>query len=554
MDKANTKDRDREFPMWKVYGEDTVACILERIEVVEWMKNDLVVLPGEAAVVLKDGKPQETITESRQKIGSWADRNLPTIKQWMGTLPDYQVLRFTTVAIPLDFTVDVLTLDHQSIPGEGVMRVSVVTDEVSRIVSLLGGRLALARHEIIERIKPEMMARVFQPVVGSTPYDEMRGNLAFLRDIEERTRVEVQQLLSTWGLKLESLTVKWGLTDEDKAVIARRARQIEDEATEFEQTRTLRELERKAEILRLQRDLVQEDRVRLERGDIDFKLLDAQGDIDLLAKLQDAGLSAQEKENLMRIRLAGVDADINLIDTNTKIAQLEIEREKDRIGGERARRELDLRKEEKQFEADQDRFDFEMIQRNERERMRMQMEHDLNLRRTEQERMRLQMDMQLQQMAIQNGTIERVLAGAGAVDPATLQAMIQEQTRMRALDRGDAVAASMFEAEAAGKNLAVFQEAEDRERQHQYKMTELSGSLMNAAKPNMPGPYPYGGYAIPPASLVGQPPSVHVVNVQPGQAGPSPTAAAGFDGACPKCGGGVRSGWNVCPACAELLG
>ncbi len=519
---------------WMTDGERTIARMLTPQEIRTWLRNDLVVGPSEAAVLIKDGKAEEVITEERRALGNWADRNLPTFKRLFSTGTDYRAFVVSTLPFDLMFNVNMWTMDQQMISGQTTVRCSVLTDDAARLTAMLGRDNSIATFDLLNRIKPELASRIFQPAVAGKLHDEIRGNVAFLRELEDRAREELRQTLGAWSIRVDNITVVWGLTEQEKLEIARRAKQLEEEEKDFTQARMLRELERKAEAVRTAQQLALEQRKRVEAGELEIQGIRL-----------DAKHSAEEKQAAMRLRLAEVNAEIAQLDTDLKLAQLAVDREQDRIAMDRKRDELALIKDKELFDREQDRLDFEMIQQNKRERMREEQEHQLTLLRNQQESNRLQMDMQMQQMAVQLGMIERIIGqglAAGAVDAATLQKMLEEQTKMRALDRGDAVAGSVFTAEAAKHSMDAMKQAEDRERLHQQQMTRLSGEMMQASKQQVPlsGASPASGSPVQP--------SVHIVNVPPAS-GP----AAECDAVCPGCGKGVQKTWKACPFCGKAL-
>ncbi|MCX6035542.1 MAG: zinc ribbon domain-containing protein [Chloroflexi bacterium] len=521
---------------WKVLGEKVLARLLDATEVNVFRWRGLIVGPGQAAVIIKDGAVQDTITEERCKLGNWTE----TIKQWFGMGKDYQVLLVSTVPFDVPFSVNVLTLDHEIVPGEGVIRCSVVTDNAGSLMALLGGRRTLDTVDLLERIKPELQARVFEPTMGGARHDEIRGNINLLRQLEATARAEVQRLLTAWGLRLDSLTVTWGLTEQERMVIARKAQQLEEEEKEFNQTRELRELERIYGLRQLAQQLAQEERKRAQSGDIEIE-----------GMLVDAALSVEDKKNAQQLRTAELAAEIAQLDTDIQLAALALEREKDRIALDRKKEEIALLQDQQGFEQRQEALEFEMFQNAEREKTRMEQEHQLALVRQQQEVVRLQYDAQLQQMAVQAGMMERLTGqalAAGVMDSAAMQKLFEEQTKLRALDRGEGVAGAVFGAEAAKHSAETMKEAEDRERRHQYETTRLSSDMMEASKQQAPPTLVSGIGPVMP-----QQPSVNVVNVQPPVADQQSTRGTSYDASCPHCHARVKSTWKACPSCGNLL-
>lgn len=541
--------------------EREVARLLDQAEVDKWLKHDLVVGPGEGAVIIKNGEPQEPITESRQKLGGWSDRYLGNFKNILsamglgGGAGDYRVLMFSTDPFALEYAEQFITVDRLEVDAQVILRCSVVPENAVRLLATLGEPNGGAEPNFLqnlgaflrkhmgtspamespglkERLRPDLIARVFQPLVGSMRGDELRGNTELLSSMETTARQQCEQALGAWGLRLDAMTVLFGLTGEDKAEIARKRRQLEDEEREFGHTRALREMERGAELQRVKQEMLLEERRRAEAGEV-----------GVAALKMDAQLSAEQKQQGARLRAAQLGAQLAQIDTDMKISALAIDRERDRLAIDRKKEELALIKDRELFSHEQDRLDFEMIQREKRERTRVEQEHELNILRAQQAARQTELDMQLQQMGVQAGMIERVMnqgMASGAVNADVIQTMLREQTKMRAVDRGEGVANAAYGAEAAANSVKLMRETQADERQHQHQMTNLSANLMEAAKQPAMG-MPIGAMAAGPA------PVAHVVNVHSGAAAPAPGAA------CPHCGGRIEAGWKACPACGNML-
>ena len=52
---------------WRIYGKYTVACRLDRCDLPGLFRKKIIVGPGEAAIVLRDGEVQAILTESSLK-------------------------------------------------------------------------------------------------------------------------------------------------------------------------------------------------------------------------------------------------------------------------------------------------------------------------------------------------------------------------------------------------------------------------------------------------------------------------------------------------------
>ena len=57
---------------WRIYGRDTIACKLSKAELPGFFQKKITVGPQEAALIVKNGKIQETVTQSKEVVlGFW---------------------------------------------------------------------------------------------------------------------------------------------------------------------------------------------------------------------------------------------------------------------------------------------------------------------------------------------------------------------------------------------------------------------------------------------------------------------------------------------------
>ena len=345
---------------WRVYGKDTVACKLDRSDLPGFFRKKVVVGPNEAAIVVKDGKVHEAITEAKFKTGGILDG----IARFFGGGADVEV--FFVDLSPIDFTVylgqttreqisaagattasssraaqsiepdlisaskrigwveqteshaeteattstslDVsqvcilaVSLDQEVVRAECRIRVTVDPDQVKQFIGLVKGKTALATWDIAALVREELLARVLIPEIASHRADELRGNRPLLEKLEQQTNQQLARSFATCGLVLESFTINWGLTDQEFAEIDRKRQEREENALNFTHGRRLAEMGRQQEIQRTRIENLQELKVAEAKGDEGLKDLLLAGDIrrDLMDKgkeVDEAKIDAQVRE------------------------------------------------------------------------------------------------------------------------------------------------------------------------------------------------------------------------------------------------------------------
>lgn len=564
---------------WRVYGQDTIACRLSKADLPGFFRKQIVVGPHEAALVVRNAKVEEAITEKRAKVAGLFDRLAGVFRRGA----EVDVL-FVTLA-PFDFrvylgettkesisssessatsasgtsgrdTADLLSasrrfgwvtrtesqkasaaeessqvdvsqvaiqavsLDQEVIRAECLFRACIDIEEVDQVAALMRGKVALATWDLAALVRDELLARTLIPEIAAHRADELRGNRQLLDKLERDVRTGLKNTFATCGLTLESFTINWGLTDQERADIDRKRQEREEEARKFAHGRRLAEMQREVEIDQTRVTNLQQIKVAEAEGEEELKELHLAGEIH-------RELMVEGK----RVDEAKVDAQIRLVELDIQ------EREaKARLEQRRSEEMLRLEIEDREFEQRQ-RERLARIEGEEKEMrgmVRMQIEmatakHERTMAERRQEldaeyrRLQAQLDERLERIRTRKELIAKGLE-TGAADASVLRTLLEQDTEQAYADASDAKVQARAEAEAAKGSLTTYQEAEDRERRHQRDMTGLSTQMMQGAKQDGPG------------------------------ASTAASGAAQTGSKCPQCGEAVQPGWKVCPACGQKLG
>ena len=90
---------------WRVYGSETVAAVLDKAELPGFYR-EAIVGPNEAALVIRNGKLEEVVTEVRLGTSGFRDR----LKGLIGRESDAQVYS-ASVCANLNFSLRFLRLE-----------------------------------------------------------------------------------------------------------------------------------------------------------------------------------------------------------------------------------------------------------------------------------------------------------------------------------------------------------------------------------------------------------------------------------------------------------
>jgi len=330
---------------WRVYGKDTVAARLSKADLPGFFSKKIAVGPNEAAIVVRNGRAEDAITEKKAKVagsfdafrrvfGGGSDLDIyfvdltpfsfsvylgASTKQEVSTSgtatssarqsggrdtvdiisasrragwasgTEARATASATEASRVDVSqvcVQAISLDHEVIPAECLFRVSVDIEEAAQFFALMRGKEALATWDMAALIRDELIAKVLIPQIASHRADELRGNRALLGQMEADAQAQLLRTFSSCGMVLESFTISWGITEQETLEIARKRQEREEEALKFTHQRRLAEMQRELEVQRTRLTNLQELKNAEAEGQEELKNLLLNGEIgrELLAE------------------------------------------------------------------------------------------------------------------------------------------------------------------------------------------------------------------------------------------------------------------------------
>ena len=523
--------------------------------------------PNEAAVIIRDGEIETTLTGTRSNTSGLWDN----FKKLWGRSSDLQVIYVDTAPIDLtfyigkssrqesgteigklsesredayktiedrtrarvdktDLTISALTKDGQHISAEISLTLHVLTNDAQLLTTLLRGGTAIADWDIAALVKDELLAKSFIPIIGQHAGSEIRGNQVLLTHISQSAESLLADKFELFGLELISMRVLWGLTDEDELVIEQGRKEREEKGIEFDHTRKIREQERGLELDRLRASSL-----------IDLRKLDAEGDAEeaelilvaelnrenlvdgkrvdqakITAEVRDLELAITQKENQLRIDTGKSEADARLaiaqrrIDTEQREAEMRFE-----IGQRQAIADHDLKQ-----RSEEDRQQT-LNTESQRKRSEMQALTDMHRqkqadrRASEQDTLQTQLDASLKQSELDQRTVRDTMLNAGSADPTVLREILKQGTdRVLQNKRGSGVEDNTYQSASEDESPAP--------------VGPTCKSCSSAIEI---------GWKVCPSC--GTPTAEQL----PTRAGP----------VCKSCSSAIEIGWKVCPSCATPI-
>tara|TARA_Y100000590_G_scaffold95960_1_gene108937 strand:- start:6348 stop:7994 length:1647 start_codon:yes stop_codon:yes gene_type:complete len=517
---------------WRVYDSSTVLSALDKTEFPGFFGN-IVVGPNEAAVIIRNGKIEQTITASSQNTsGIWDN-----FKRLWGGKPDLEVIFVDTS--PLDFsfyigssdrredgiqtghlsesrddayrtledrsrnridtttlTITALTSDGQNVSAEVNVTLKIEVDDAALLTGLLRGKRALADWDIAALVRDELLAKSFVPLIGRHSGSDIRGNQNLMNEIVQSAESTMRHTFDLYGLNLINMYVNWGLTAEDKLMIAEGQKDREDRALEFDHTRTLREQQRELELEHQRISNLQQ-----------LESLEAAGEVELQEIILAGEINRDQMRDGKRVSETAINAQVREIelDIERKASLLAIDTKKAEADAQFAIQERQGRfdQEMKALEEEREMQRLTDLNRLQLERQSSKAQSDLDIAKQQaeatQEALRARLDASATRTEEEQRTLRELMGAAGSADPAVLQEMLRQGTDREYVEGSDSKMASRADAQ----------------------------------RPSSPSPV-----------------SDTTNNTPPPNAAPSPASQGA---ACSTCHTPLQPGWKLCPSCGTTV-
>ena len=557
---------------WKEYQpgaleftEQVVARLIMRSDIHGVMASDLIINPGEAVVYIRDGKIEDVMTQTRLENAGGGFFNWLKTKFDMGE--DVQMLFLDTAPFDLEFPVNTTSKDYIQVQGKQVVRVQLSTDGAAKLINLMNRtqfyadkakeknfiisffkgdytriNRVLLKAVVQAMLSDEIQSMVLTNEVSKVNAADLRGNTEVIKQIETTATIELRKTFEMWGFQVLKAFTVWGKNAYDAMMEYHRQYSLGVEQWDLnQQTQHMGNLAKMRREYELRRQ-DQEQRWDYEYGEMMGREGLKTGTLKEDLHRQDLTVDAQQGQqnrttqgDVLRsglvhdekVRQSGTGFDEGYRQT-TKTHDEDV-----RYTGSKGNVELDLKRKAMMDEVERDKLELEMAMKA-KEQL-----HGQKLAETKQDQ-----DFKTQQMSMQTGSTERIMAKAldtGAADSAALREMMRQQSMQKMADRESDKVKSVSEADAARYHMETYEKAQDRDRDYQLKMAGQSADLMQSAKPNVPQTLVQGG---------GNNQTATVVHAGDGVRGPG---VQGGGMPCPHCGGNVMPGWKACPACGEKV-
>lgn len=416
-----------------VYADDIIAMQVPKGEIRGFFRQDIIVNPGEVAVLIRNGKIEDILTQTKLKgfgggLGGWLER--------ISGKGEDEVLLFIDANVrDLEFGVEQNSKDFVKISGVATLRFKINYEDAPKVLGLIGRKKYLSMEDLENRLQNEFVANILFPEIAKYNSSEFHGNKNIIKGIENSAMVEMKKTFETWGISLEKLWTNWEEGAYDELMKYKKEVEMAEQRKDIDHSTVIGGLRRQHEVRK------------------------------------------KEWENYYDIEIGKVAGEETM---RTMGTQAQVGRE--RLEHEEKIRQLDAEKgTEFKYEEKESELAMKMFKEVQEAKIR---------------REKVDQDFKMQQMDKQQSLQEKLLSQAidkGVADPEVLKEMLRQQTMQKMADRESEKVQAMSEAEKARYNLDTYRSAEDRERKHTVDVLKQSGDMMEKSKQNLPQTLVQGG-------------------------------------------------------------
>ena len=215
---------------WKIDLEEDLVRLIKTKELNDfWNKEiDFIVGPGESAVLVRDGRIEDVVTQ--KKLAGVAGG----FKNWLGqnlrSKSDLDLLFVDNKPFQIDVGVDGLTKDDLAQNGIAKLTLRLEHEKSNRIIGMLrereirkkvgffrrkevleGYETAMTKSEIEQMISEEARSTIFNKIIRKYEAKDLGSSDAIDEEISTASRLELKKTLDLWGMNIENIYVSWSL-------------------------------------------------------------------------------------------------------------------------------------------------------------------------------------------------------------------------------------------------------------------------------------------------------------------------------------------------------
>ncbi len=355
--------------------ENVVARMFEKADIRGFRKQDVVLGPGEALVIIQEGKIDEVLTQTRLRSVGGGFKNWFARKTGMGK--DTVFLFVDTRPFEIESPFQGSTKDYIPLKGNITIRMQINVDDAAKLLNFMReylvpkykqkgiirkkevfdgfeteGRL-LTREVISEKMVKEMSAKVFLPVIARHDASEFHADTRVRKDLQTEAIVQLRKTFDLWGLVLLDLYSRFDETDFDRTRKYAAKRTLEADMQDADFIPVLRDNERRGELKKTQLLKAEEARDITHGKAIDRYKKETLTKMEIERLEDEQDMKAIEKMVELKERMKAQKTK-EFQETELKVKELEAQKEieRARIEAEKSKYDLDTYKQAQDSERE----------------------------------------------------------------------------------------------------------------------------------------------------------------------------------------------------------
>jgi len=250
-----------------------LAEFMRQDEFKAFFEKRFAVPPDYAALLFKNGELIDAFKGGHFSVGGIADR----LKSLIGGSTHVSMLIADLKPFQVQIVLKSTSRDKVDIAGVLTLELQVNPDKTSNILGMMHGvtraasqdntpgRKALAKADILARIRAHLVDRVFEAILGQVDAVDIRGNISLQDKLQADILKEVERVVGDLGLIVRSTSIEWNQNSEEAAEQARMDAERQQRDLDFKIELAKRQAERQKDAteFRIETDL---DIARLENA------------------------------------------------------------------------------------------------------------------------------------------------------------------------------------------------------------------------------------------------------------------------------------------------
>jgi len=276
--------------MRKIFGrDDIIACWLDRQYIVEnsGVFKQVVINPYEYAVIIKDGKIRETVTQ--EKLRGLSGGLMNRLGNWLGGGENFQLVWIDSaekdIVLPIsgrssDY-IDIGKDEFGNVKGKCILRFRIVPDQAEKVPKLMRGRSVLTVADIIDRLGPELTGAIASNFISKYKASEFTENKDVVLKMTDKFIQEIGSVWSDFGIEMISLSIGFGENEYERIMVLAARTELRQKEMDIKFAEQIGNKGREERLKRELESFEHDTKKQFEQHGYDFKKLEMEHRQDL---------------------------------------------------------------------------------------------------------------------------------------------------------------------------------------------------------------------------------------------------------------------------------